>query len=294
MQLDLDDIRRVIHDALAEDIGKGDITSELTVPADALMRAHFVTRADTVVCGLPVVERLFGKLELPAVAAARVSFEAKAKEGAFVKAGTVLCTVSGNARMILASERVALNILQRMCGIASQAKRYADAVKGINVKVLDTRKTTPGLRSLEKYAVAVGGCTNHRMRLDDGIMIKDNHVRICGGVKAAVDTVKKNREAWMKSHPEFSGTYPIHVECDTLAQVQEAVAAGATHILLDNMIPAQLRKAVVFVAGRAVLEASGGVTLENIRDIASTGVQAVSVGALTHSVPSIDIGLDVE
>ncbi len=277
MQPDSKAIERILHAALEEDIGQGDITSELVIPETEQIRVAFVTREGIVVCGLSVLERLFAMLE-------GVRLQAAAKEGEVLAAGGIIARAEGNARIILKAERVALNLLQRMCAIATQSRRYAEAVQGTGATVLDTRKTTPGLRVIEKYAVATGGCTNHRMRLDDGILIKDNHVHLCGGVKQAVERAKRN----------YKGNLPIHLECDTLAQVEEALAAGTPHILLDNMDIPTLKQAVDFVKGRAKLEASGGVTIKNIRAIAETGVDFISVGALTHSVPAVDIGLDVE
>lgn len=281
MQLDLEEIRRIIHTALKEDIGNGDITSELTVPETATTRMAFTTREPCVVCGLPVLDRLFQKVDID-IEGKHIIWNMQVEEGGQVEAGTQLIVVEGCARIILAVERAALNLLQRMTSIATLSQQYAKAAEGTGVTVLDTRKTTPGLREIEKYAVRIGGCTNHRWRLDDGILIKDNHIAIAGSITNAVQQAKQHAPEDMK----------VEVECDTLKQVKEALDAKADIILLDNMSLEQLRQAVEITDGKAQLEASGGVTLDTIRTIAETGIDSISVGALTHSVPIIDIGLD--
>lgn len=258
---------------LAEDIGTGDVTSEAVLAEDLACRAVVVAKEPGVVCGLDVAAAVFAEL------GARL--EPLVEEGARVESGP-LAEVEGPARAVLAGERVALNLLGRLSGIATLTRRFVDAVEGTGVTVLDTRKTTPGLRALEKRAVVSGGGTNHRSGLDDGVLIKDNHLRLTGGVAAAV---ARAREA---------GTgLPIEVEAETLAQVAEALDAGADIVLLDNMTLDELREAVALTAGRARLEASGGVDLGTVRAIAETGVDYVSAGMLTHSAPALDVSLEV-
>jgi nicotinate-nucleotide pyrophosphorylase (carboxylating) len=269
-------IREAVTRALAEDVGSGDVTTGATVPSDALARAMISQKAPGVIFGLAVAEETFRRLD-PAV-----TFERLTEEGRWREGGPVL-QIEGPARAILTGERTALNFLQRLSGIATTTARHVRAVAGTGVKILDTRKTTPGLRALEKAAVAAGGGTNHRAGLYDAILIKENHAAIAGGVGEAV---RRAREA--------APGLPLEVECRSLIEVDEALAAGAERILLDNMTPAQLREAVEVVAGRAELEASGGVTLEALPEIAGTGVHFISVGALTHSAPALDLSLILE
>jgi nicotinate-nucleotide pyrophosphorylase (carboxylating) len=257
-------------------VGSGDVTTAATVPADARARARVAQKAPGVIFGLQVAELVFAELD------PRLSFKPQVAEGVWRESGEVL-ELEGPARPILTGERTALNFLQRLSGVATLAGRCVRAVEGTGAQVLDTRKTTPGLRALEKAAVAAGGATNHRAGLYDAVLIKENHAALAGGVGEAV-----RRAA-------AAGTgLPIEVECRDLAEVDEALAAGAGRILLDNFNPDQLRQAVDRVGGRAQLEASGGVTLETIREIAETGVQFVSVGALTHSAPALDLSLTLE
>ena len=274
MPLDLDDARRVIQAALDEDVGAGDITSSTVIPADLRFKGVMQARHPMVVAGLPVAEEVF-RMVVP-----EARFRALAKDGDMLAAGAVLAEMEGPARGLLTAERTALNLLQLMGGIATLTRQYADRIHGTGCTLLDTRKTIPGLRRLSKYATTCGGAKNHRMGLYDGVLIKDNHIAVCGGVAAAV---KRARDAKLPA---------IEVECDTLAQVAEAVEAGAVIVLLDNMPPAVLVQAVALVAGRAKTEASGGVTLDTIRAIAETGVDYVSVGRITQSAPAVDIGLD--
>ncbi len=269
-------ISDLVARALAEDVGDGDVTTEATVPETARARAVITQKAPGVVFGLDVAEETFRALD-PQVEVRRLVSEGQWREG-----GAVM-TVEGSARAILTAERTALNFLQRLSGVATMAARCVRAVDGTGAKILDTRKTTPGLRSLEKAAVAAAGATNHRAGLYDAVLIKENHCALAGGVGEAV---RKARERW----PEL----PLEVECRTLAEIDDALRAGARRILLDNMNVAQLRAAVDRVNGRARLEASGGVTLQTLREIASTGVQFVSVGALTHSAPALDLSLLLE
>ena len=276
MAVATDTLERIVHAALAEDIGDGDVTTEATVPADAVGTAAILVKEPGVVCGLRAVEATFRALD------PEIAFEAFAHDGDVVEAPAVVARVSGSQRAILTGERVALNFLGRLSGIATLTRQYVDAVSGTAAAVLDTRKTTPGLRALEKYAVASGGGRNHRFGLDDAVLIKDNHLRAAGSISDAVELVRR-----------ASGGLPVEVECDTLEQVAEAVEAGVDAILLDNMMPHELREAVLLVDGRSRLEASGGVTLETIHAVAETGVDEISVGALTHSARSLDVSLEL-
>lgn len=272
-------IREAVAHALAEDLGAaGDITSAATVPAGAEARAAIAVRQRGVVAGLAVAQAAFAEAD-PAI-----RFAAEAVDGAAVAAGAVAARVAGPARGILAAERVALNFLCRMSGIATLTRAHVDAVAGTGAVIVDTRKTTPGLRALEKYAVTCGGGQNHRFGLYDAVLIKDNHVAAAGGVGAAVRAAKARVGHMVK----------IEVEVDTLDQLDEALSAGADIVMLDNMDLAAMREAVARTAGRAVLEASGRVSLDTVRAVAETGVDLISVGALTHSAPILDFGLDFE
>jgi nicotinate-nucleotide pyrophosphorylase (carboxylating) len=262
--------------ALAEDVGDGDATTEATVPAEARARAVVTQKAPGVVFGLDAAEATFRALDPD------VEFERRVQEGVWRQGGEVL-RAEGRARALLSGERTALNFLQRLSGVATLAARYVEAIDGTGARILDTRKTTPGMRARENAAVAAGGATIYRAGLYDAILIKENHAAMAGGVGAAVRRARQAR-------PDLS----LEVECRTLEEVDEAVAAGAMRILLDNMTPSQLRDAVARVDGRAELEASGGMTLETVRDAAVTGVDFVSVGALTHSAPALDLSLLLE
>ncbi len=279
-EVDWDDARRVIRAALAEDTGadKGgdgeDITSASVIPADLRFKGVMAARHAMVVAGMPVAAEVF-RLVVP-----QARFTAHVADGDKVEAGTVLAEMEGPARGLLTAERTALNLLQLLSGIATLTRQYVERIEGTGCTLLDTRKTIPGLRRLSKYATRCGGAANHRMGLYDGVLIKDNHIAVCGGVGEAV------RRAKAQGRPN------IEAECDTLDQVAEAVAAGADIVLLDNMGPHVLRQAVAVVDGRAKTEASGGVTLDTIRAIAETGVDFVSVGRITQSAPAVDIGLD--
>jgi len=270
---DLDDF---VQRVLAEDLGKGgDVTSAATIAADARFTAEMNARQTMVVAGIDVAAAFFGKLD------AGVQVEVDAKDGDRVEHGATLMRLSGNARAMLSAERSALNTLQHLSGIATLTRSYVDAIAGTGATLLDTRKTLPGLRVLEKFAARMGGAQNHRMRLDDGVLIKDNHVAVCGGVTEAVRRAKAANTGLQ-----------VQVEVDRIDQIEPALAAGADRLLLDNMDPALLREAVALVAGRVPLEASGGVTLETIRFLAETGVTFISVGRITQSAPAVDIGLD--
>jgi nicotinate-nucleotide pyrophosphorylase (carboxylating) len=270
-------IAPVIRAALAEDLGRaGDVTAQACVPADAQLTADFAARRGGVVAGLDIIRLTLAELD------ARVTVDPLTADGQAVPAGTTLARVSGNARAILTAERTALNLLGRLCGVATLTQDFVDAIAGTNARITDTRKTTPGLRHLEKYAVRCGGGTNHRFGLDDAILIKDNHVAACGSVGEAVRRAKAFAGHLMK----------VEVEVDSLVQLQEALAHDPDVIMLDNFTLADMREAVRTVAGRVTLEASGGVTLDTVRAIAETGVDVISVGALTHSAKVLDIGLD--
>jgi len=272
-------ISRAVEMALDEDLGQtGDITTAATIPEGARATAVFQARKAGIIAGLEVAEAAFHALD-PAVV-----FEALVHDGATVPPAANLARVSGNARALLSAERVALNFLCHMSGIATQTGRFVEAVRGTPARIVDTRKTTPGLRAFEKYAVRCGGGSNHRSGLFDAILIKDNHIVAAGGLAAAIDAARAHA----------GHTVKIEVEVTSLAELAEALAHPVDAVLLDNMTPDQLRDAVRLVAGRVVTEASGGVTLETVRRIAETGVDVISVGALTHSAPILDIGLDFE
>jgi len=277
-ELDLDAVLAIVDRALAEDLGPDrlDVTSVATIPADQTDVGHIVARADGVVAGLPVAALVFERAD------PRTQWTAKTHDGARVARGDVLAAVAGPTRALLSAERTALNLLCRMSGVATHTRAWADALAGTKTRVLDTRKTTPGLRVLEKYAVRVGGGTNKRMGLYDVAMVKDNHKLAAGGLTNAYRRV---REAF----PDL----PVQVEVTTVDEAVEAVTAGATFLLCDNMSPALLREVVAAVGGRAELEATGGLTLDRAVDYAETGVDYLSVGALTHSSPIVDIALDL-
>ena len=269
------DLDAFVAATLAEDLGAaGDITSAAVIPADARFEGVMAAREAIAVAGLPIAAAFFRVLDPQAEVALMV------EDGARVAAGTVLMRVAGKARALLTAERSALNTLQHLSGVATLTAAYVDAISGSGTTLLDTRKTIPGLRLLEKYAVRMGGGTNHRMGLWDAAMIKDNHVAVAGGVGPAA---ARARDAGIAS---------IIVEVDRLDQIEPAVAAGATHLLLDNMPPPMLRQAVALVAGRVPTEASGGVRLDTIAAIAATGVTYISAGRITQSAPAVDIGLD--
>ena len=268
--------REIIRLALAEDIGRGDLTTEATIPADAQATAEIEQKAPGVLCGLPVIEAVFAELD-PRVEVTRV-----AEEGSWGDR-RVVARLHGPARSILTGERTALNFVQRLSGVATAGRRAREAVAGTNATVLDTRKTTPGHRVLEKYAVRVGGCRNHRAGLDDAVLIKENHIRAAGGIAAAVAAARTR----------IGPAQQIEVEVTNPAELDEALAAGAELILLDNHTLDGLRAAVAQTAGRARLEASGGITLDNLAAVAGTGVDFISLGALTHSAGAIDFSLEV-
>ena len=270
------DLMDFISRVLAEDLGRGgDVTSNSTIDADARFGAEMNARQEMVAAGLDIAAAFFRRLDV------NVRIDQLASDGDKVGAGTTLMRLEGNARAMLAAERSALNTLQHLSGIATLTRRYVDAIAGTGAVLLDTRKTLPGLRVLEKYAARMGGAQNHRMRLDDGLLIKDNHVAVARGVAEAVRRAKSANTGLQ-----------VQVEVDRVDQIEPALAAGADRLLLDNMPPPVLREAVALVAGRVPLEASGGVNLETIRAIAETGVGYISVGRITQSAPAVDVGLD--
>jgi len=272
------DVQAIIRLALAEDIGRGDITTEATVPVGATATAEILQKAPGVVCGLPVVEAVFAALDR------RVHVEAFVEEGTYSDTHrATVARIEGPAAAILNGERTALNFLQRLSGVATASRRASELVHGTRATVIDTRKTTPGLRVLEKYAVRVGGATNHRAGLDDGFLIKENHIRAAGGITNAVTAAQ---------HRAAPGQI-VEVEVTTLDELDEALRAGATLILLDNFSAELMRSAVAQANRRARLEASGGITLANLRQVAETGVDFISLGALTHSAGVLDFSLEV-
>ena len=268
----------LVRAALAEDVGSGDVTTDSTVPAQARARGLITQKEPGSIYGLAVAEAAFSLLDEQA------SFERHVEEGEWREQGPVL-TVTGTARALLSAERTALNFLGRLSGVATAAARATQQVQGTGARVLDTRKTTPGLRALEKAAVAAGGATNHRAGLYDAILIKENHIALAGGIGAAIAAARD-------AHPELADT--LEVEVRSPDEIDQALAAGAPRLLLDNMGTDELRRAVAQVGGRATLEASGGVTLQTLRERAGTGVEFVSLGALTHSAPALDVSLILE
>ncbi len=270
------EIERVVRRALREDLGSGDVTTNWIIPADQTSQAIIIAKAEGVIAGLEVARAVFRLVD------PRITFEPVVGDGAAVKPRDLVARLAGPTRGLLSGERVALNFMQRLSGTASMARAYSQAIAGTRAVVLDTRKTTPGLRLLEKYAVRMGGGQNHRIGLYDMVLIKDNHIQAAGSITAAVQRVKaKNRKR-----------LPIEVEVRTLPELEEALGLGVDRILLDNMDCAQMRQAVEVAAGRTPLEASGNVTLQNIRQVAETGVDYISSGALTHSVKALDLSLD--
>ena len=268
--------RDLVRQALAEDRGRGDATSAATVAKGTRARGVIVAKSDLVVAGIDVAAETFRQVDPNAV------FEVRWGDGSRLQSGEIVAEVSGDAHALLEAERTALNFLQRLSGIATLTAKFVDAARG-GITILDTRKTTPGFRALEKYAVRCGGGTNHRLRLDDGILIKDNHKRLAGGVGAAAARAMQE-----------SGGLPVEVEVEDLQELDEVLATGAPRILLDNFTTYDIREAVKRVNGRAEIEISGGVTLERIPELATTGAQYVSIGALTHSAPAADLSFELE
>jgi nicotinate-nucleotide pyrophosphorylase (carboxylating) len=272
MNINIDEI---ILNALREDIGTGDITTLTTVPADKTARGRFIAKEAGIICGLEICERVFKILDDSVV------FKTNKKDGEKVEIGEIFAEITGNARSLLMGERTAINFLHKMSGIATLTAEFAAQVAGTQAKISDTRKTTPGLRVLEKYAVKTGGGTNHRFNLADGILIKDNHIVASGGIKQAVESARANAPHTLK----------IEVECEDMMGVSEALEAGADIIMLDNMPAEDMKRAVDFIAGRALTEASGNMDEKDLREITAAGVDIISIGALTRSAKSLDISL---
>lgn len=269
-------IQPLIDIALAEDIGTGDVTTLTTVSANAIAIAEFMVKDNGIIAGLPTAQQVFHTLDHS------IKFETLIIDGSPVSTGDIVARVTGSARVLLTAERTALNFLQHLSGIATTTANYVAAVKGTRARIVDTRKTLPGMRVLAKYAVCMGGGSNHRFSLADGVLIKDNHIAAAGGISQAICAAR----AWVPH------TLKIEVETESRAMVEEAVLAGADIIMLDNMSLAEMRSCVEFIAGRALTEASGGVNLTTVREIAECGVDLISVGALTHSVNALDISLN--
>jgi nicotinate-nucleotide pyrophosphorylase (carboxylating) len=270
-------VRKLIEEALFEDIGPGDITSEAVIPDEAAATAEIIAKQDMVLAGILIAREVFRKLD------PWVQFTPLAHDGNTVQSGSIIAQVQGKTRALLAGERVALNLMQHLSGIATHTAKFVEVLKGSRAEILDTRKTLPGLRALEKYAVRMGGGRNHRFGLYDGILIKDNHIAAAGGIIKAMAGIRK------KVHPLLK----IEVEVKTLDEVREALAAGATMLLLDNMPPNLMKQAVGIVGGRVLVEASGNVTLDTVKVIGETGVDFISSGSLTHSSPAADISMKI-
>ncbi|MGI6085896.1 MAG: carboxylating nicotinate-nucleotide diphosphorylase [Acetivibrionales bacterium] len=268
-------IDEIIWRALKEDMPMGDITTESTIHENEASYARLIAKEDCVIAGVEVFPRVFALLD------PHIYFERYVNDGDKVSAGTVIMQISGNSRAMLKAERTALNLLQRMSGIATATRKFADILKGTNSKIVDTRKTVPGLRYLDKMAVRIGGGTNHRFCLSDGVLIKDNHIKASGGITTAVK----------KARAYVPHTIKIEVETESMEQVKEAIAAGADIIMLDNMDPEAMKEAVAYINGRALTEASGNITEENLAAVAKAGVDLISSGSLTHSVRAADISL---
>jgi len=282
VELDINQAIGIVRLALDEDIGSGDVTTDAVIPSDARLRVVIRARTPAVVAGLPVVRLVYRELSTS------VDIQFYAQDGDFVGAGAILARIEGPARPILTGERVALNFIQRLSGIATLTAKFVEAVRGTKATIVDTRKTTPGLRLLEKYAVRCGGGKNHRFGLFDAVLIKDNHLGVLGRISS--NPVAYAVKLAKQKYPELK----VEVEVEDLQQLDWAIEAGADVVLLDNMSIDMIRDAVKQAAGRVQLEASGGITLANVREVAEAGVDYISVGALTHSAPAVDIGMDFE
>ncbi len=269
-------VRNIIQIALEEDIGQGDVTTELIVTKGSYSKAHYIAKEDFILAGIPFVIEVFRIMDPSTL------FNTFCKDGIKVKKGDIIAEISGRTHIILKGERVSLNLLQRLSGIATLTKKYVEKIKGLKTRIIDTRKTTPCMRFMEKYAVRVGGGYNHRFGLFDGILIKDNHIKTSGSVLNAVNKAKKGHHL-----------FKIEVEVKDLNELKEAIKAGADIVMLDNMSINDMKKAVEIAKGRVILEASGNISLNNVREVAETGVDLISVGAITHSAPSVDISLKI-
>ncbi len=275
IQMDWDKIDSIIKNALNEDVGSGDITTDTIFPPDAKCEAQIIAKEKGIIAGIPIAKRVFQELD------PEVSFSRNSNDGDRVTPGQEILRIKATVRAVLTGERLALNLLQRMSGIATATSLYVDAVKGSKTKILDTRKTAPGLRVLDKYAVLAGGAQNHRFGLYDLVLIKDNHINFAGGISNAVQIVRS----------KYQDEFKIEVETSTLDEVKEALSAGADIIMLDNMNISMMKEAVKMINKKALTEASGGITLDTIANITETGVDYISVGAITHSSPALDISL---
>ena len=270
-------VERLVRIALEEDVGRGDATTRATIPINQVARGRVTAKADVVLAGLPLIAMVLAQTDKMA------GFRLLAQEGSQVAVGMVVAEVWGRAAGLLTAERTLLNFLQHLSGVATLTRKFVEAVAGTRCTIIDTRKTLPGLRLLDKYAVVQGGGKNHRLGLDDGVLIKDNHIAVCGGVGAAVRRARSQASAWLR----------IEVECTTVAEVEEALEAQADIILLDNMTTVQMNEAVQRIQGRALVEASGNMSLKRVREVAETGVDFISVGVLTHSTPAADLSMSV-
>ena len=278
MKLDIKELDRIISEALREDIGSGDVTTNLIVPNETVSKAVIIAKADGIIAGLPISKAVFKKLDN------KIIWKDLIHEGEYVSAGTEIVRLKGSYRTLLTGERTALNFLQRISGIATATSKYVEKLKGLNTVILDTRKTVPGLRMLDKYGVEIGGGTNHRIGLYDMVLIKDNHIKVAGGIIEAVTEIKNKITKKIK----------IEVEVTNIDEVKLAMDAGVDIIMLDNMSVKQMKEAVKLIGGNVKVEASGGVNLKTVRAIAETGVDFISVGALTHSVKALDISMNFE
>jgi nicotinate-nucleotide pyrophosphorylase (carboxylating) len=281
MELDSGTIFAYAADLLKEDLGRGDITTQCTVRSSQRAKAQFLAKQDFTLCGLELAEAVFGSLD------SNIRLESHAYDGDRIADRSEFARIEGPAAVLLIGERTALNLMQRLSGIATLTRAFVEAIEGTSTRIIDTRKTTPGLRMLEKYAVSVGGGHNHRFGLDDGVLIKDNHIALAGGLKRAVELARAGAPHLMK----------IEVEVNTPSQVKEAIAARADAIMLDNMDPARVKEAVILIreqAPQTIIEVSGGMRLDNVRSFAECGVDLISVGAITHSAPAVDISLKMK
>jgi len=275
IELDWGKVDLIIENALGEDLGSGDVTTDAIFSSDDNCEAQIIAKEEGIIAGIPIVKRVFQKLD------PEIAFAQKLEDGEHVKPGDKILEIKGSVCAVLSGERLSLNLLQRMSGIATATSKYVEAISGFHTKILDTRKTAPGLRVLDKYAVSVGGGQNHRFGLYDGVLIKDNHIDFAGSISKAVQIVRSKYQAKFK----------VEVETSNLHEVREALKAGADIIMLDNMTVEMMKEAVIIINSKAITEASGGITLDTVGEIAETGVDFISVGALTHSSPALDIGL---
>lgn len=275
IEIDWGKVDLIIENTLEEDLGSGDVTTDAIFSVDDTCEALIIAKEEGIIAGIPIAERVFQKLD-PEVTVAQ-----KLKDGEHVNPGDEILVIKGSIHAVLSGERLSLNLLQRMSGIATATSKYVAAISGYRTRILDTRKTAPGLRVLDKYAVSIGGGCNHRFGLYDAVLIKDNHIDFAGNISNAVEIVRN----------KYQSKFKVEVETSTLDEVREALKAGADIIMLDNMTVEMMKEAVRIINGKSITEASGGITLDNVRQIADTGVDFISVGAITHSSPALDIGL---